>query len=433
MAPHLVAIIGLIFLFVLMALRMPVSFAMILAGFIGNAYMISTNAALYMLATNVWGQLSSYGLSVIPLFVFMGQLAYHSGITERLYDAAYKWIGRLPGGLAATTILSSAGFAAICGSNSATSATMGAIALPEMKHYNYDPALSTGSVAIGGTLGVVIPPSVVLIIIAVQTEQSIIQLFMASILPGVFLTALFLIIVFWMCIRNPSLGPPGPKTTMKEKLLSLTGTAEAVILFLLVIGGLYAGWFTPTEAGAAGSFGALVIGLARRKLAKKGITSAITETIRISAMVILLITGAVIFGRFLTVTRIPFVLAEWAAALNVPREVILLVVLLIYLVGGCLVDALGFLVVTIPIFFPLAVALGFDPVWFTIVITLVTTMGAVTPPVGVNVYIVSSMSPDIPIGTIFRGVSVFLIAYVICIILLFIFPDMALYLPRTLL
>lgn len=433
MAPHLVAIIGLIFLFVLMALRMPVSFAMILAGFIGNAYMISTNAALYMLATNVWGQLSSYGLSVIPLFVFMGQLAYHSGITERLYDAAYKWIGRLPGGLAATTILSSAGFAAICGSNSATSATMGAIALPEMKHYNYDPALSTGSVAIGGTLGVVIPPSVVLIIIAVQTEQSIIQLFMASILPGFFLTALFLIIVFWMCIRNPSLGPPGPKTTMKEKLLSLTGVVEAVILFLLVIGGLYAGWFTPTEAGAAGSFGALVIGLARRKLAKKGITSAITETIRISAMVILLITGAVIFGRFLTVTRIPFVLAEWAAALNVPREVILLVVLLIYLVGGCLVDALGFLVVTIPIFFPLAGALGYDPVWFTIVITLVTTMGAVTPPVGVNVYIVSSMSPDIPIGTIFRGVSVFLIAYVICIILLFIFPDMALYLPRTLL
>ncbi len=433
MAPHLVAIIGLIFLFVLMALRMPVSFAMILAGFIGNAYMISTNAALYMLATNVWGQLSSYGLSVIPLFVFMGQLAYHSGITERLYDAAYKWIGRLPGGLAGTTILSSAGFAAICGSNSATSATMGAIALPEMKHYNYDPALSTGSVAIGGTLGVVIPPSVVLIIIAVQTEQSIIQLFMASILPGFFLTALFLIIVFWMCIRNPSLGPPGPKTTMKEKLLSLTGTAEAVILFLLVIGGLYAGWFTPTEAGAAGSFGALLIGLARRKLAKKGITSAITETIRISAMVVLLITGAVIFGRFLTVTRIPFVLAEWAAALNVPREVILLVVLLIYLVGGCLVDALGFLVVTIPIFFPLAGALGYDPVWFTIVITLVTTMGAVTPPVGVNVYIVSSMSPDIPIGTIFRGVSVFLIAYVICIILLFIFPDMALYLPRTLL
>jgi tripartite ATP-independent transporter DctM subunit len=405
---------------------------MILAGFLGNAYMLSTDAALYMLATNVWGQLSSYGLSVIPLFVFMGQLAYHSGITERLYDAAHKWVGRLPGGLAGTTILSSAGFAAICGSNSATSATMGTIALPEMKRYNYDRALSTGSVAIGGTLGVVIPPSVVLIIIAVQTEQSITQLFMASIVPGIILTALFLLTVFLLCLRNPSLGPPGPRTTMRQKLVSLTGAIEAIILFLLVLGGLYAGWFTPTEAGAAGTFGALVIGLARRKLSTKEFIKSISETIRISSMVVLLITGAVIFGRFLTVTRLPFELADWASSLNVPREAILFVVLLIYLVGGCLMDALGFLVVTIPIFYPLAEALGFDPVWYTVVITLVTTMGAVTPPVGVNVYIVSGLAPDIPIGTIFKGVSIFLIAYVICLVLLFIFPQVALYLPRLL-
>ena len=432
MSPSTAAILGLILLFVLMALRMPVSFAMILAGFLGNAYMISTDAAIYMLTTNVWGQLSSYGLSVIPLFVFMGQLAYHSGITERLYNAAYKWVGRLPGGLAGTTILSSAGFASICGSNSATSATMGTIALPEMKRYHYDPALSTGSVAIGGTLGVVIPPSVVLIIIAVQTEQSITQLFLASIVPGLFLTGLFLATVFIICLRNPSLGPPGPQTAMREKLISLTGAVEALILFLLVIGGLYAGWFTPTEAGAAGSFGALLIGLARRKLSKKEFVNAIAETIRISAMVVLLITGAVIFGRFLTVTRLPFELADWASSLNVPREAILLIVLLIYLIGGCLVDALGFLVVTIPIFYPLAKALGFDPIWYTVVITLVTTMGAVTPPVGVNVYIVSGLSPDIPIGTIFRGVSIFLIAYVICLALLIMFPQVALYLPGLL-
>lgn len=432
MSPSTAAVLGLILLMVLMALRMPVSFAMILAGFLGNAYMLSTDAALYMLATNVWGQLSSYGLSVIPLFVFMGQLAYHSGITERLYDAAHKWVGRLPGGLAGTTILSSAGFAAICGSNSATSATMGTIALPEMKRYNYDRALSTGSVAIGGTLGVVIPPSVVLIIIAVQTEQSITQLFMASIVPGIILTALFLLTVFLLCLRNPSLGPPGPRTTMRQKLVSLTGAIEAIILFLLVLGGLYAGWFTPTEAGAAGTFGALVIGLARRKLSTKEFIKSISETIRISSMVVLLITGAVIFGRFLTVTRLPFELADWASSLNVPREAILFVVLLIYLVGGCLMDALGFLVVTIPIFYPLAEALGFDPVWYTVVITLVTTMGAVTPPVGVNVYIVSGLAPDIPIGTIFKGVSIFLIAYVICLVLLFIFPQVALYLPRLL-
>ena len=426
MSPSTVAILGLIFLFVLMALRMPVSFAMILAGFLGNAYIISTDAALYMLATNVWGQLSSYGLSVIPLFVFMGQLAFHSGITERLYDAAYKWVGRLPGGLAGTTILSSAGFAAICGSNSATSATMGTIALPEMKRYGYDPGLSTGSVAIGGTLGVVIPPSVVLIIIGVQTEQSIIHLFIASIIPGVILTVLFLLTVLLLCMRNPALGPPGPSTGMREKLISLSGAAEALILFSLVIGGLYAGWFTPTESGAAGSFGALLIGLGRRKLSKQEFVKAISETIRISAMVVLLITGAVVFGRFLTVTRLPFELADWAASLNVPREVILFVVLLIYLVGGCLMDALGFLVVTIPIFFHLAKTLGFDPIWFTVMITLVTTMGAVTPPVGVNVYIVSGLSPDVPIGTIFKGVSVFLIAYVICLVLLMIFPEMTL-------
>jgi tripartite ATP-independent transporter DctM subunit len=405
---------------------------MILAGFLGNAYMISTDAAIYMLTTNVWGQLSSYGLSVIPLFVFMGQLAYHSGITERLYNAAYKWVGRLPGGLAGTTILSSAGFASICGSNSATSATMGTIALPEMKRYHYDPALSTGSVAIGGTLGVVIPPSVVLIIIAVQTEQSITQLFLANIVPGVFLTALFLATVFIICLKHPSLGPPGPRTTMRDKLVSLTGAVEAMILFLLVIGGLYAGWFTPTEAGAAGSFGAFLIGLARRKLSKKEFVNAIAETIRISAMVVLLITGAVIFGRFLTVTRLPFELADWASSLNVPREAILLIVLLIYLIGGCLMDALGFLVVTIPIFYPLAKALDFDPIWYTVVITLVTTMGAVTPPVGVNVYIVSGLSPDIPIGTIFRGVSIFLIAYVVCLALLIMFPQVALYLPGLL-
>jgi len=433
MSPDTIAILGLILLFVLMALGMPVSFAMILAGFVGNAYIISTDAAIYMLATNVWDQFSSYGLSVIPLFVLMGQIAYNSGITERLYNAAYKWVGRLPGGLAGTTILSCAGFSAICGSNSATSATMGTIALPEMKRYKYDPALSTGSVAIGGTLGVVIPPSVVLIIIAVQTEQSITQLFLACIVPGIFLTLLFLAIVFWLCFRKPGLGPPGPATGLREKLISLSGVAEAMVLFLLVIGGLYAGWFTPTEAGAAGSFGALLIGLARRKLSLQGLVKAIAETIRISAMVVLLITGAVVFGRFLTVTRLPFELADWAASLNVPRESILIVVLLIYLVGGCLMDALGFLVVTIPIFYPLAQALGFDPVWYTVVITLVTTMGAVTPPVGVNVYIVSGLSPDTPIVTIFKGVTIFLVAYVVCLVLLFIFPGMALYLPRTLL
>ena len=432
MDPIISAFVGLILLFALMALGMPVSFAMLLAGVLGVAYMITSGAAIHMLSTNVWGQISSYSLSVIPLFVLMGQLAFHSGITERLYEAAYKWVGRLPGGLAATTIVSSAGFAAICGSNSATSATMGTIALPEMERYRYDSAFSTGSVAIGGTLGVVIPPSVLLIIIAVQTKQSITQLFLANILPGIMLTGLLLITAVIKCLRNPSLGPPGPRTSLRVKLIALTGVIEAVLLFLLVIGGMYAGWFTPTEAGAAGSFGAFIIGISRRKLSIKKLMQALVETVRISSMVVLMITGAVLFGRFLTITRLPYELAEWAISLNLPNILILMVVFSIYLVGGCLMDGLGFLVVTIPIFFPLGEALGYDPIWFTVMITLVTTMGAVTPPVGVNVYIVKGLCPDVPIQTIFRGVSVFLISYVACLILLFLFPEIALFFSRSL-
>lgn len=309
---------------------------------------------------------------------------------------------------------------------------MGTIALPEMERYRYDPAFSTGSVAIGGTLGVIIPPSVLLIIIAVQTKQSITELFLANIIPGVLLTGLLLITAVLKCMKNPNLGPPGPKTDLQVKLIALTGVIEAVLLFLLVIGGMYAGWFTPTEAGAAGSFGAFIIGISRKKLSVKKLAQALVETVRISSMVVLMITGAVLFGRFLTITRLPYELAEWTISLNLPSVIVLMVVFLVYLVGGCLMDGLGFLVVTIPIFFPLGEALGYDPIWFTVMITMVTTMGAVTPPVGVNVYIVKGLRPDIPIQTIFRGVLVFLIPYVVCLILLFIFPEIALFFSRSL-
>jgi tripartite ATP-independent transporter DctM subunit len=433
MDPVTIAVIGLALMFALMLFGMPIGFAMLLAGVLGNAYLLSVPAATHLMSTNVWDQFSSYGLSVVPLFVLMGQFAYRAGITERLYDAAYKWFGRMPGGLACTTITASAGFSAICGSNSATAATMGTIALPAMRRYGYHRALATGAVAVGGTLGVVIPPSVVMIVIAVQTEQSLLRLFLAGIVPGLILTALFLATVLVMCLRKPELGPPGPATSMKEKLASLSGVIETLILFMLVIGGLYVGWFTPTEAGAAGAFGAMVVGLVRRRLSLKEIVLSASETLRISAMVVLLITGAVLFGRFLTVSRLPFELADWAAALPVPPLVIMMVVVLIYLVGGALMDALGFLVVTVPIFFPMAIALGYDPVWFIIVLTVVTTMGAVTPPVGVNVFIVNGLSPDVPIHVIFLGVMYFMLAYVACLALMWIFPQTVLYLPNALL
>lgn len=433
MDPVTVALIGLAVMFVFMLVGMPIAFAMLLAGVLGNAYLLSVPAATHLLSTNVWTQFSSYGLSVIPLFVLMGQFAFRAGITERLYNAAYTWFGRFPGGLAGTTVFASAGFSAICGSNSATTATMGTIALPEMRKYNYHPALSSGAVAIGGTLGIVIPPSVVMIVIAMQTEQSLLRLFLAGIIPGALLTALFLLTILFLCLRDPKLGPVGPRTSMRQKLASLSGVIETMILFMLVIGGLYLGWFTPTEAGAAGAFGALMVGLLRRRLSLKGIIQSVVETLRISAMVMLLMTGAVLFGRFLTVSRLPFELADWATSLPVEPFAILLVVLLIYLVGGALMDALGFLVVTIPIFFPLAAALGYDPIWFTVILTIVTTMGAITPPVGVNVFIVHGLAPDIPIRTIFKGVSYFLLAYVICIGLMWVFPEMVLYLPKAML
>ncbi len=426
MSPTTVALLGIAVLLVLMLARMPVSFAMLVVGFVGAVHMLGGSAAQQLLVNDVWGQFSSVGLSVIPMFVLMGQLAFQSGITERLYETAYKWVGSLRGGVAATTILASMGFSMVSGSNSATTATMGTVALPEMRKYHYSPSLSSGSVAIGGTLGVVIPPSVVLIVIAIQTEQSIGRLFIAAILPGVILTLLLLLTVFAVCARRPELGPAGPSAGIRERLRSLTGVIETVALFALVIGGLSRGWFTPSEAGAVGAFGALVITLARGRLTIPRLTKSALETVRISSMVVLLITGAVVFGRFLAVTRLPFDLAIWAADLPVSPLAVLTVVLVIYLVGGAVMDALGFLVATIPIFFPLAVALGFDPIWFTVVITLVTTMGAVTPPVGINVYIVSALDPDLSVAAIFRSVAVFLIPYVLVIGLLFAWPRFAL-------
>lgn len=353
-------------------------------------------------------------------------------MTERLYDASYKWVGHMNGGIAATTIVASTGFAAICGSNSATAATMGTVALPEMKKYGYNKALSAGSVATGGTLGVVIPPSVVLIIIALQTEQSIARLFIASIVPGLLIAGLFLLTVFALCYKFPVLGPAGPKAGWKERLKAIPGVIEALILFVLVIGGLYVGWFTPSEAGAAGSFGALVLALLQRKLSWPDFSLAVLETLRISAMVMVLVTGAVIFGRFLTITRFPFILAEWASALPVPPFLIMIFILFIYVLGGALMDALGFLTVSIPIFFPLAMSLGYDPIWYTVLITIITSMGAITPPVGVNVFVINGLAPDIPVQTVFKGVSYFIPAYIGCVILLMLFPQIALFFPKLL-
>jgi C4-dicarboxylate transporter DctM subunit len=431
MSPELVGILGIIILLlVLFLLGMPVGFAMAVVGFSGFAYLISFKAAFAMVGTDIWGTFSKYGLTVIPLFILMGYLAFNSGIAEKLYNTAYKWVGHWRGGLAIATIVADEFFAAICGSNTATAATMAAIALPQMKKYNYDTRLSTGTVVTGGTLGTVMPPSVLLIIIGLQTEQSIIKLFLAGILPAILLGLLFVLTIVVLCRIYPEFGPAGPRTSFKEKIKSLSGVLEALSIFALVIGGLYGGIFTPTEAGAAGVLLTLIVTVPTRKLTMRGLVNSFKDTLKISCMAFMLVTGALIFGRFLAITRLPFMVADFAAALPVSPYAILAVILLIYLVGGCFVDALGFLVLTIPIFFPLAKALGFDPVWFAIIITMVTTMGAITPPVGVNIFVVKALAPEIDLATIFKSACFFLIACIVCTIILIIFPQIVLVIPN---
>jgi len=427
----LVGIIGIIvLLLVLFLLGMPVGFAMAVVGFCGFWYVVSFPAAINMVGNGIWSTFSSYGLTVVPLFIFLGYLAFNSGIADRLYNTAYKWFGHWRGGLAIATIGADELFAAICGSNTATAATMGKVALPQMQKYKYDNMLSSGTIVTGGTLGTVMPPSVVLIVIGLQTEQSIIKLFLGGILPAIILGILFVLTIFVLCRINPKYGPAGPKTNFSEKIKSLTGVIEAVAIFVLVIGGLYAGFFTPTEAGAVGVFFALVVVLVTRRLTWKGFISSMVDTLKISCMVFFLVTGAIIFGHFLAVTRLPFMIADFASGLPVSPYVILAFVLAIYLIGGCFVDSLGFLVLTIPIFFPLGMALGFDPIWYSIILTMVTTMGAITPPVGVNIYVVKALAPEIELATIFKSVSFFLAACIVCIIILIIFPQIVLIIPN---
>ena len=430
MSPTLVGIIGiLVLLAVLFILGMPVGLAMAIVGFSGFWFLVSFKAAITMVGADIWTTFSKYGLTVVPLFVFLGYLAFNSGIAEKLYNTAYRWFGHWRGGLAIATIGADELFAAICGSNTATAATMGAVALPQMTKYNYDTRLSSGTVVTGGTLGTVMPPSVVLIVIGLQTEQSIIKLFMGGILPAILLGLLFVLTIFVLCRIYPDFGPSGPKSTLKEKIRSLIGVTEAVVIFVLVIGGLYTGLFTPTEAGAVGVFFALVVTFVTGRLTWKGFVSSFRDTLKLSCMVFMLVTGAIIFGRFLAVTRIPFMVADFAASLDVSRFVILAFVLLIYLIGGCFMDSLGFLVLTIPIFFPMGVKLGFDPIWYSIILTMVTTMGAITPPVGVNIYVVKALAPEIHLGTIFKSVSFFLLACIISIVILIVFPEIVLLIP----
>lgn len=411
-------------------LGIPVGFAMGLVGFVGFSYVVSLQAGMNMVGLVVWEIFSKYGLTVIPLFIFMGQVAYYSGVNEKLYHSAYKWVGNIRGGISMATVLACAAFASICGSNAATAATMTTVAMPQMKKYGYNPMLSAATIACGSTLGVVIPPSVVLIVIGLSTEQSIAKLFYGGIGAGILLTILFIISVYCICQLYPDYGPTGPSTTFLDKIKSLAGAFEMFFLFVVVMLGLFFGVFTPSEAGAVGSLFAVLIGVIQRGLKWKGFISSIADTLKVSCMVIMIVTGAMIFGRFLTITRIPFDIGEWVIHLPVPKVAIITIIFLVFIFGGMVMDALALLLIAIPIFFPVAVQLGYDPLWFGVVITVITTLGAVTPPVAATAYVVAGMAKDINIKQVFKGILYFIPAYIVCIILLMIFPNIILFLPK---
>jgi tripartite ATP-independent transporter DctM subunit len=429
MSPETTGIVGIAVLLFLFLLRMPVGFAMALVGVAGFAYLAGSEAALALLAQDIYETFSAYPLSVIPMFILMGTFAFASGISQRLYRTTHAWVGSLRGGLTMATVLACSGFAAISGSTAATAATMGKIALPEMRKYNYDNTLATGCVASAGTLGILIPPSTVLIVYGILVEESIGKLFIAGVLPGLLLSLAFVITVALLCFRNPELGPPGPQTTWKEKIRATGGIAEAAILFFLAIGGLFLGWFSPTQAGAIGAGGALVIGLVRRKLSWKRFVEAGREGLQTGCMVLFIITGATVFGHFMAMSTIPFLLADWIGSLPVDRMVVIGIIIFIYFLGGFFMDSMALIVVTIPIFFPVVQKLGFDPIWFGVMMVLVAEMGVITPPVGVNVFVIKGIAPDVPLFVIFRGILPFLIALIIVTLIILFVPEIATYLP----
>lgn len=429
MSPELVGIIGIVILIILLLFRVTIGLAMALVGFLGFAYISGFKPALGILATQPYSVVANYTISVIPLFLLMGSIAANTGMGTDLYKTAYKWLGQLKGGLAMATIGACSLFAAICGSSIATSVAIGKVALPEMKKYGYDSALATGSVAAGGTLGILIPPSLGFILYAILTEQSVGLLFIAGILPGILLTLLFITQIGIQVTWKASLGPTGPKTSFLEKIVSLKSTYAMVALFLFVMGGIYFGFFTPTEAGALGVFGAVVISIIRRKLTFKNSGQSLLQTSISTAMVLLMLVGAMIFMRFLAVSKLPFMLATFVTELAVPPIVILSLIVLIYIILGMFLDIISSMILTVPIIFPAIIAMGFDPIWFGVIVVLCMELGMITPPVGLNVFALAAVT-DVPLTTVFRGTLPFALTLMIGIILVIIFPQIALFLPR---
>ena len=429
-----IGILGCIILLMLLIASVPVGFALALVGAFGFALAAGNPEAAYHLVVSVtYDNFSKYDLSVIPLFIFMGQIAFHAGISSRLFHAAYCWLGRFPGGLGLAAMGACAGFCSICGSGPASAATMTAVALPEMRKYKYSLDVGCGIVAAGSSLGIMIPPSVVFIVYAIMTENSPARLFAAGVIPCLIIIAMFFAYISYLCIAHPELGPANKEITWHQRFMSILNVLDVVALFILVMGGmLFWGWFTPTEAAAVGAFGSLLIALCRRSMTWRKLWKALEETIRTSCMVLVIVTGALIFGRFLALTGITSDLAGNLSIMPVPAWVKMSVILVFFMIAGCFVDALALVMLTMPIFLPVIRALGYDPVWFGTMVVVIVQLGVITPPVGVNVYVVSGIEREVPMQTIFRRALPFAGIIIIGAILLMLFPKLALALPHWL-
>ena len=430
MSETLVGVLGIVALFFFLFSRMPVGMALLVVGFGGIWVLDGQRTAVATMSSETYSSVTSYSLSIIPLFVLMGNLAGAAGYSQRLYEAAHAWIGRLRGGLASSTILGCAAFAAVSGSSVATAVTIGKVALPEMKRFGYADGLATGSVAAGGTLGILIPPSTGFVLYAILTEESIGKLFIAGILPGILLSLLFILMIYVITLMNPEEGPVGPRTSGSEKLWSTLRAFPLVGVIFVSIGGIYMGVFTPVEAAGVGATLVAVMALSTGAVRLSRIPDVLIETVTMTAMLYLIIIGAHVFGPFLALTHIPETLALQLEALGLGTYGTLALILIAYIILGMFFDGLAMLVVTMPVVFPIITGLGFDPIWFGVICVIVIEMGLITPPVGINVFVVKGVAANVPMGTIFRGVLPFWVAMAICLVLLILFPQIATFLPE---
>lgn len=429
-----ISLIGFACLLLLIMLRVPIGFAMGFIGFFGFVYLNNFNwiAALSMSSRRIIDTSQDYGLSVIPLFILMGNLVTRSGLSNELYKASFSFLGHLRGGLSMATVVACGAFSAICGSSLATAATMAKVSMPPMRKYGYSDSLATASIAAGGTLGILIPPSVILVIYGIMTEQSIRELFAAGFIPGLLGIVLYLGAVTWTVWRDPSAGPRGEKMSGKQRLTALKGVWGIVVLFSVVMGGIYGGIFTPTEAAGIGAAGAFIIALVRKSLNPKVIFQVLAETAQTTSSLFIVVIGALIFSNFVNRAGLPDELLKIITGYELSPMMVIFVILGIYIVLGAVFESLSMLLLTVPIFYPVVESLGFDLVWFGIVVVVVTEISLITPPVGLNVFVLSGVLKDVNTGTIFKGVTPFWVADIIRLLLITLIPVISLFLPELL-